>query len=252
MEQALNQLTQEQKRIARVNLALSLLTLVLGGLCIGFLTKYMGLAVLAVVLVLVVAYRAMLGLNRAHWEAELKRQLLIYGICKDFDSVDYTPRKGLDVQIFRNAGFLDIPMPKSDWFSVELTRAQAGALTAQMADVSFPLVPGSKKVDQRLTGCLIHMELPGANYENVTVRPGDKPEEVFPKQHLLLTELGKETEQGCYLRAHGDSLDVLLPGRILGFHPQKEKVLTEQSLSRNDFPEVHIAYVLAKKLARKD
>lgn len=251
MAESLLSLRAQRKKAAYRNLLISLAALVIGILLAAFLWDSLGLLCAVPVLLVIIVYRLALGVSKAKLECAYKRVLLEESICKDWDTVTYAPRRGVDPVVFRKSGFFPHVEGK-DLFRVESVSGQAGAIRAELCDVDFPL--GTESQDKRrFTGCFLHLTCPDAQLPTIRVC-GDTPEStgLHAKALMLVRELFARSEGGVYLSAHGDTLDILLGGRIIGFRPDMSQVPDEEMLKENPFPEVSTAVNLIRILVQTD
>ncbi|MGM9605011.1 MAG: hypothetical protein ACI3XG_08085 [Faecousia sp.] len=243
-------LRQRRKKAAYANVLISLAALAVGILLVAFLWDSMGLLCALPVLLVVVIYRVILGILKAGLECDYRRVLLHESICPGWDSLTYSPRHGVEPATFLKSGLFPHVRAR-DLFRVEHVFGQVGPIEAELCDVDFPLTPEPED-KRRFTGCFLHLTCPGAQLPELRVC-GGTPEDtgLHTKALMLVRELFKES-QGVYLSLHGDTMDVLLSGRILGFRPEMGQAPTEEDWKENPFPEVQTALKLIRLLAEKD
>ncbi len=175
------------------------------------------------------------------FKQSIRTAILRHGTLSCLDSWSYEPKAGLAPHIIADAGFINV-IQSNSFLSRELIRGRKAETYIELADVTFPIHEGG--FNKMFSGCLIHINVPGADMEELDVRAGDVSGLASGREKKLITKLGEFIPGSLYLHRKGENLDVLLRGRFIGFQINPLGEIHESTLNSDPLPELKTALQL--------
>ncbi len=180
---------------------------------------------------------------KKNYENELRGAILQHSVLEKLQDASYERKSGISPEVLTNAGFINVIAPNG-YLSRELITGTAGDLRVELADVVFPFREGG--LNKMFNGCLIHIVNPGAQYQPLEIRGGSIPPSLSGRERKLVTKLGSYIPGSLSLCRSGETLDVLLRGRFIGFPINPLGEVNESTLQSDPLPEFGTALELAK------
>ncbi len=182
---------------------------------------------------------------KVNFERELRETILRRRVLSRLDEARYDRSEGISASHLTDAGFVNVINEKA-YLSCEHICGKSGGMTVEMADVTFPIREnGLNKV---FSGCLIHITAPGKDYAPLRVYGGNLDESsgsVTTRERELIKSLGSYIPGSLSLYREGQTLDVLLRGRFIGFPVNPLGEVRESTLQSDPLPELKTALELA-------
>lgn len=236
----LDVLRKKRIRMLLLNLGYFLVLLVLG--IFLFLTgagRWIYLPAAAAIVFYILLVRPV----KKNYENDLRTAILQHSVLDRLQEAAYGRKEGVPASYLTDAGFINAIDPKS-FLSREHITGNAGGLRVEMADVVFPFREGG--YNKMFNGCLIHIVNPGADYPELMVRGGDFSALSPGREKKLIEKLGSYIPGSLSLHRAGDTLDVLLRGRFIGFPINPLGEVRESTLKSDPLPEFQTALELAR------
>ena len=233
----------------RVRIILLNLIYFIALLCIGLVMFFRNAGYLiyipaaAAVLVYIFFIRKMLK----EYEYDLREAILRGSVLTHLESPTYDRRGGISYQYLIDAGFINV-INASSYLSRELIRGTKADMDVQLADVTFPVREDG--LNKMFSGCLIHIESGSAQFEQLDVKAGDHKAISDGELRRLVKKLGSFIPGSLYLHSEGNSVDILLRARFIGFQINPLGEVSGKLLESDPLPELGQALALAEKLKR--
>lgn len=244
MKEALQALRRQRVRMILTNLAYFLVLLALG---ILFFLKNTGGSTGAYLLIVacLAGYLLLVRPMSRRYISAVRETILRHTVCRELTDCVCRPKDGVAAETVRTCGL--VPASANSFVSREHVTGHCGAMTVELADVTFPIVENG--LNAMFSGAFVQLTWPGAYLTPVAVNAGQWDELELPKQQLeLVKKLGELIPGSLYLRTGEETLTLLLRGRFLGFRVNPLMEITENTLSVNPFPELEQAIELARLL----
>ena len=177
------------------------------------------------------------------FEQDLRATILAHGVMKRLSDAVYAPKSGIESEYIVDAGFINV-ITTNGFLSRELITGRCGNISVKMADVTFPIRENG--LNKMFSGCLIHLENPGAAFETLDVKAGDLSHIPDGRERKLISKLGEFIPGSLYLHREKDTVDVLLRGRFIGFQINPLGEVHESTLMSDPLPELKQALLLAQ------
>lgn len=206
-------------------------------------------AVYILVAVCVVLYLLVVRPMTKRYVGQVRSAILSGTLGSLLEGYAYDPKGGVTARQVQDTGLVPTSSPKS-FFSREHVTGHQGPIQVEAADVTFPIREG--RMNAMFSGCYLRLNWPGASLPALTVRQrvGDDQDLPF-KQRALLEEIGGFIPGNFYLKTGGETAEVLLRGRFLGFRINPLLPLSEQILTTSPLPELELLLRLLRLMDRK-
>lgn len=217
---------------------------------LGFLLFLRGQTGAAYVLVAVCVVLYLLAVRPVtkRYVAQVREAIFANTLGRLLEDYQYSPKSGVTAQQVQASGLVPTTSPKS-FFSREHVTGRQGAVQVEIADVTFPIREGG--LNAMFSGCYIRLDRPGADLPGLTVERRVRDDLDIPaKQRALLEQIGGFIPGNFYLKAEGETAEVLLRGRFLGFRINPLLPVGEQTLNTSPLPELELLLDLFRLMDR--
>lgn len=246
MDAAVGALKRHRRNILVLNLFYFLLLLATGALI--FLVGVGGVFYLLAG-ACVVLYIFLVRPATRRYVSKLREEILRSTLGQHLEDWQYDPKDGVSSQQVQASGLISTTSPRS-FYSREHISGRAGSIQIELADVTFPIWERARNA--MFSGCFLRLRWPGMQFPSLMVRAGDTSALQLPgRQMELLEEMGSLIPGSLYLKMEGDSVNVLLRGRFLGFSINPLAAVTQSLLETDPLPEMGELIQLARLAARK-
>ena len=206
-------------------------------------------AVYILVAACVVLYLLVVRPVTKRYVAQVRSEILAHTVGALLEGYTYEPKSGVTARQVQDTGLVPTSSPKS-FFSREHITGHQGPIQVEVADVTFPIREGN--MNAMFSGCYLRLNWPGASLPALTIRQrvGDDQDLPF-KQRALLEEISGFIPGNFYLKTEGETAEVLLRGRFLGFRINPLLPVSEQILRTSPLPELELLLRLVRLMDRK-
>ncbi len=183
---------------------------------------------------------------RVRYEQDLRSAVLKHAILAELYDASYDPMGETPCSYLEDAGFINSIDPRS-YLSREHISGTREGLHCELADVTFPFREGH--YNKMFSGCLIHITDPDASWTQLDIRAGEITETTVPlsaREQELVEKLGSFIPGSLYLHRKGQTLDVLLRARFVGFPVNPLSEISERTMQSDPLPEFRNALELAE------
>ena len=183
------------------------------------------------------------------YEYDLREAILRGSVMGHLEDPVYDRKGGISYQYLLDAGFINV-INASSYLSRELIRGTREDMEVQLADVTFPVREDG--LNKMFSGCLIHIESRSFQFEELDVRAGDYKAVAEGEIRRLVKKLGSFIPGSLYLHSGGNTVDILLRARFIGFQINPLGEVSIKLLESDPLPELGQAISLAEMLRCPD
>ena len=183
----------------------------------------------------------------SRYQRLLRRAMLEIHLGKLLNHFSYAPKQGFSSKELEETGLT--PVPLKSHLSREKIQGKAGIFRVCAADITFPFHNGN--LNEMFNGCAVCLETDFGKFPPLRIEAGNLVEGKLGEQAQRLTEeIGSLIPGSLYLKTQDNRIYVVLRGRFLGFKINPLMDVTENTLSKNPFPELDQMLKLARLICQ--